>query len=78
MSVYNTAQQFPSAASSIHAYHAQNLKEAQTTQGACGKNLTGSAHAQHNNGCQDGDDIFAKEKNCYFNIEKPFPRNTYL
>lgn len=45
MCVYNRTEQFPGAATPIHAHHAQYLKESQTTQGAGGKHLARGAHA---------------------------------
>lgn len=45
MCVYNRTEQFPGAATPVHAHHAQYLKESQATQRARSEHLPRGAHA---------------------------------
>lgn len=46
------AEQFPGAAAPVHAHHAQDLEEPQSSQGRRSEHLARRPHAQHHHRCQ--------------------------
>lgn len=64
MCVNYRSKQFPGPSPTVHAHHAQNLKEAKATQRRCGKDVTLATSWNHSNWGDKYDDVWGvKEGN---------------